>query len=211
MSNNIDGSQWTLADKIFFGGIGYSSFCLPTNFAKLIVTILFPPMGQLILILEDTITDTFPFITWESVKKLCTYKSLNTIVYSLLLTTMFYIPGLVYVLTNIVESERKLNYDVQGQTIYEGTDSYGQSLRITSTQINGILYVKEISENGIKTIFQKSINKLTDEENTAIDNVRRYGKSALNELSNSGSSIEGGLTQAGENIASGLGNIGGLF
>jgi len=211
MSNNIDGSQWTLFDKVMFGGMGYGSVCLPTNFFKIIVTILFPPMGQLILILEDTITDTFPFITWESVKKLCTYKSLNTIVYSLLLTTMFYIPGLVYVLTNIVESERKLNYDVQGQTIYEGTDSYGQSVRITSTQINGILYVKEISENGIKTIFQKSINKLTDEENTAIDNISKYGKSALNELSNSGSSIEGGLTQAGENIASGLGNIGGLF
>jgi hypothetical protein len=116
----------------------------------------------------------------------------------------------VYTLTNIVESERKVNYDVQGQTIYESVDAYGDPIRITKTSINGILYVKEISENGTKTIFQKSVNKLTNEDNTAIDNVRRYGKSALNELS-SGSSIEYGLTQAGENISSGLGNIGNLF
>lgn len=210
MSNNIDGSNWMLFDKIIYGGFGYGSFCLPTDFFKVIVAILFPPLGELINILEDTITDSFPFITWDSIKKLCTYKSLNTIVYSFLLTTLFYIPGLVYTLTNIVEKERKINYDVQGQTIYESVDAYGDPIRITKTSINGILYVKEISENGTKTIFQKSVNKLTNEDNTAIDNVRRYGKSALNELS-SGSSIEYGLTQAGENISSGLGNIGNLF
>lgn len=209
MSNNIDGSNWKSFDKIMYGGFGYGSFCLPSDFFKVVVTILFPPLGQLILILEDTITDSFPFITWDSIKKLCTYKSLNTIVYSILLTTIFYIPGLVYTLTNIVESERKVNYDVQGQTIYESVDAYGDPIRITKTSINGILYVKEISENGIKTIFQKSVNKLTNEDNTAISNISKYGKSALNELS--GDSIGSGIEKTGEGIASGLGNIGNLF
>ena len=179
----MDANNWTLFDKIMYGGLGYSAFCLPTDFFKVIVAILFPPMGELINILEDTITDTFPFITWESVKKLCTYTTLNTIVYSFLLTTLFYIPGLVYTLTNIVEKQRKINYDVQGQTIYESYDIYGEPVRITKTTINNILYVKEISVNGAKTIFQKSITKITDEERKAIDNINKTGKTALDALS----------------------------
>jgi uncharacterized membrane protein YqaE (UPF0057 family) len=207
----MDANNWTLFDKIMYGGLGYSAFCLPTDFFKVIVAILFPPMGELINILEDTITDTFPFITWESVKKLCTYTTLNTIVYSFLLTTLFYIPGLVYTLTNIVEKQRKINYDVQGQTIYESYDIYGEPVRITKTTINNILYVKEISVNGAKTIFQKSITKITDEERKAIDNINKTGKTALDALSDLESSIESGFVKTGENISSGIGRLGNLF
>ena len=207
----MDANNWTLFDKIMYGGLGYSAFCLPTDFFKVIVAILFPPMGELINILEDTITDTFPFITWESVKKLCTYTTLNTIVYSFLLTTLFYIPGLVYTLTNIVEKQRKINYDVQGQTIYESYDIYGEPVRITKTTINDILYVKEISVNGAKTIFQKSITKITDEERKAIDNINKTGKTALDALSDLEDSIESGFVKTGENISSGIGRLGNLF
>jgi uncharacterized membrane protein YqaE (UPF0057 family) len=207
----MDANNWTLFDKIMYGGLGYSAFCLPTDFFKVIVAILFPPMGELINILEDTITDTFPFITWESVKKLCTYTTLNTIVYSFLLTTLFYIPGLVYTLTNIVEKQRKINYDVQGQTIYESYDIYGEPVRITKTTINDILYVKEISVNGAKTIFQKSITKITDEERKAIDNINKTGKTALDALSDLEGSIESGFVKTGENISSGIGRLGNLF
>jgi len=207
----MDANNWTLFDKIMYGGLGYSAFCLPTDFFKVIVAILFPPMGELINILEDTITDTFPFITWESVKKLCTYTTLNTIVYSFLLTTLFYIPGLVYTLTNIVEKQRKINYDVQGQTIYESYDIYGEPVRITKTTINNILYVKEISVNGAKTIFQKSITKITDEERKAIDNINKTGKTALDALSDLEDSIESGFVKTGENISSGIGRLGNLF
>ena len=207
----MDANNWTLFDKIMYGGLGYSAFCLPTDFFKVIVAILFPPMGELINILEDTITDTFPFITWESVKKLCTYTTLNTIVYSFLLTTLFYIPGLVYTLTNIVEKQRKINYDVQGQTIYESYDIYGEPVRITKTTINNILYVKEISVNGAKTIFQKSITKITDEERKAIDNINKTGKTALDALSDLEGSIESGFVKTGENISSGIGRLGNLF
>ena len=126
MSNTIDASQWTLFDKIMYGGSGYGSFCLPTDLFIITISCLFPPLGQLIIILEDTITDSFPYITWDSIRVLCTYNSLNTIVYSIILTTLFYFPGLVFVLTNISEKERKIYYDVQGKTIYQSTDKYGR-------------------------------------------------------------------------------------
>jgi uncharacterized membrane protein YqaE (UPF0057 family) len=213
MSNNIDASQWTLADKIFFGGLGYSSFCLPTNFFKVLIAILFPPLGEIINIIEDDITDTFPFFTWDSMKKLCTYNSLNTIVYSFLLTTLFYIPGLVYTLTNIVEKERKVNYDVQGQTIYEGIDNYGQSIRITSTNINGILYIKEISANRTKNIFQKAVSEITDKEQTAINNIKKNGRKSIDELTSSTnkSNLDEGIAEINSELDSGVSSIGGLF
>lgn len=107
---NIDGDGWTLFDKVMYGGFGYSAFCLPSDFFKVIVAIIFPPLGEIINIVEDSVSLTFPYITWDSIKNLCTYANINVIVYSFLLTTMFYIPGLVYTLTNIVNKERKVNY-----------------------------------------------------------------------------------------------------
>jgi uncharacterized membrane protein YqaE (UPF0057 family) len=155
MSNNIDASQWTLFDKIMYGGLGYSSFCLPTNFFKVVIAILFPPLGEIINILEDDITYTFPFITWDSIKKLLTFQSINTIVYSFLLTTLFYIPGLVYTLTNIVEKERKVNYDIQSQTIYKDTDELTSFKNKTKNSLE-IGYSK--TENILETGYNKTEN-----------------------------------------------------
>lgn len=207
MSNNIDASNWTLFDKVMYGGLGYSTFCLPTDFFKVIITILFPPLGEIINILEDDITDTFPWITWDAMKKLCTYKSLNTIVYSFLLTTLFYIPGLVYTLTNIVEKERKVNYDVKGQTIYEGVDAYGEQVRITKTTVDNVVYIKEVSSNGIKTLFKKPVADITEIDQNAINGISKSGKQSLNILnnvSNIGSDIGSGFEKTGS-------AIGGLF
>ena len=117
MSNIIKADQWTLFDKIMYGGLGYGSFCLPTDFFKVIIAIVFPPMGEVINIIEHTVNTSFPYINWECIKQLCEYKNLNTIVYSFLLTTLFYVPGLVYTLTNIVNKERKISYDPQGKLI----------------------------------------------------------------------------------------------
>ena len=108
---NIDEDGWALADKVFYGGLGYGAFCLPTDFFKVIIAIIFPPLGEVINIVEDSVSDSFPWITWDSLKKLCSFSNLNKIVYSFLLTTLFYIPGLVYTLTNIVNKERKVSYE----------------------------------------------------------------------------------------------------
>ena len=114
MSQIINAEQWTLFDKVMYGGLGYGAFCLPTDFFKVIIAIMFPPLGEIINIVEDTINTSFPYINLKSIKKLFEYTNLNTIVYSFLLTTLFYFPGLVYTLTNIVNKERKITYDSKG-------------------------------------------------------------------------------------------------
>jgi uncharacterized membrane protein YqaE (UPF0057 family) len=110
MSQHIDANNWTLFDKVLYGGMSYGSMCLPTDFFKVIVAIVFPPLGEIMNLIEDSVSDSFPYITWETMQKLCTYTSLNTIVYSFILTTLFYVPGLIYTLTNIVNKERNINY-----------------------------------------------------------------------------------------------------
>jgi len=101
----LSANDWTLYDKITYGGLGYGAFTLPSNFFIIIITCIFPPLGQLINILGNTISDIPPYFTLESLKLLIDYKNVKIIMYSFLLTSLFYIPGLVYVLGNIVDSD----------------------------------------------------------------------------------------------------------
>mgnify|MGYP003985060295 FL=1 len=110
MENDIDVSKWTLYDKVMYGGLGYGSFCLPTNFFKLIITIIFPPLGEIMNCIDTDLTFGFPYINWQVIKNLLTYENLNKIVYSFILTTLFYIPGLVYTLRNISDKDKKFLY-----------------------------------------------------------------------------------------------------
>jgi uncharacterized membrane protein YqaE (UPF0057 family) len=110
--NHINASNWTFFDKILYGGLGYGAFCLPTDFFKVIIAILFPPLGEIINIVENSVKDSFPYFTWDTFHALCSYQSLNKIVYSFILTTLFYIPGLVYTLTNIIQKERIVSNNI---------------------------------------------------------------------------------------------------
>lgn len=110
-ANYLNANDWTLFDKIMYGGLGYGSFCLPSDFFKVIFAIIFPPLGEIINIVEDTVSDSFPYFTWDTLVMLCSYNAITHLVYSLVLTTLFYIPGLVYTLTNIVNKERRVAYD----------------------------------------------------------------------------------------------------
>jgi hypothetical protein len=102
----IKSDDWTLFDKVMYGGLGYGPTCLPSNFFKLIIAILFPPLGEIINIIGDSISPEMPFITWDALKLLVKYENINRIVYSFVLTTMFYIPGLVYTLGNLAEADK---------------------------------------------------------------------------------------------------------
>lgn len=150
-ANNIDAGQWTLFDKIMYGGLGYGAFCLPTDFFKVIIAILFPPLGEIINIVEDTVTDTFPYFTWETLKLLSTYNALNHIVYSFLLTSLLYIPGLVYTLTNIVNKERKVHYDYSSY-IY---DNEKLKIASNSSTIDDLKYAGEQSLYGLEYTGEK--------------------------------------------------------
>jgi uncharacterized membrane protein YqaE (UPF0057 family) len=148
-ANYIDAGQWTLFDKIMYGGLGYGSFCLPSDFFKVIVAILFPPLGEIINIVEDTVTDTFPYFTWDTLRLLFSYNALNHIVYSLLLTSLLYIPGLVYTLTNIVNKERKVIYDTKSY-IYDNPKIEQPSY---SSTIDDLKYIGENTEYGFEYLY----------------------------------------------------------
>ena len=105
---HIDANNWTLFDKITYGGLGYGVFNLPSNFFIIILTCVFPPLGQIIHILGNTILPDYPFFTWDCLKiifkpspDVYTTSNFMKIIYSFILTSMFYIPGLTYVLENI--------------------------------------------------------------------------------------------------------------
>ena len=163
MSSIINAEQWTTFDKIMYGGFGYGAFCLPTNFIKVMITIIFPPLGEIINIIEETIINEFPFFTGETFNVLFTYKNLNTIVYSFILTTLFYIPGLIYTLTNIVNKQRKVSYDIiptQQIKIYN---------RKTNTYDDIIIQVEEgyvIIKKGNILIYRNSVGNLSDSQKT---------------------------------------------
>lgn len=146
-ANSIDASQWTLFDKILYGGLGYGSFCLPSDFFKVILAILFPPLGEVINIVEDTVSSVFPYFTWDTLRLLFSINALNHIVYSLILTTLFYIPGLVYTLTNIVNKERRVIYD-KSSYIYENPNIKQPS---GSSTTDDLQYVGNKIEGGLET------------------------------------------------------------
>ena len=98
-------SNWTLYDKVMYGGLGYSAFCLPTSFFKIIIAIIFPPIGEILCIIGDEISSNPPFLSWGFIQKLFSAVNINKIIYSFILTTLFYIPGLIYTLSNIADSE----------------------------------------------------------------------------------------------------------
>uniref|UniRef100_A0A6C0HLG1 Uncharacterized protein n=1 Tax=viral metagenome TaxID=1070528 RepID=A0A6C0HLG1_9ZZZZ len=99
LENQIKAGEWTLFDKVMYGGLGFGSFCVPTNLFKVLFTVIFPPLGEVINIVGDFVIDQFPYITYDSLKAIA--ENLNRIIYSFVLTSMFYIPGLIYTLSNI--------------------------------------------------------------------------------------------------------------
>jgi len=99
--------DWTLYDRLMYGGLGHGYFCLPTNLIRIIATVLFPPIATILKYLK--LSTEFPFITMESLVFLLQH--VDDILYSFILTALFYIPGLIYGLSNIKCSE--LGEDVE--------------------------------------------------------------------------------------------------
>lgn len=99
VENDILNNNYTLFQRTLYGGLCSGVLIIPTNFIKIILTLIFPPLGQVINILSEYFIDNFPWVTWNALKKLV--ENLNSIVYSFILTSLFYIPGLIYVLSKI--------------------------------------------------------------------------------------------------------------
>ena len=95
----IDAHEWTLFDRLMYGGLGYGAFCLPTNFFKIVFTVIYPPLGEILNVVSNFVLNEFPYITWDTIKEV--FNNMDRIIYSFVLTSMFYIPGLIYTLGNI--------------------------------------------------------------------------------------------------------------
>ena len=104
VENDIQSDNYTLFQKILYGGVSHGVIVIPTHFFKILITLLFPPIGEIfsaITSVPEYIADTFPWITWDAIRNLVKFETINRIVYCFILTSMFYIPGLVYVLANL--------------------------------------------------------------------------------------------------------------
>lgn len=97
--SRIDAHEWTLFDRLMYGGLGYGAFCLPTNFFKIVFTVIYPPLGEILNVVSNFVLNEFPYITWDTIKEV--FNNMDRIIYSFILTSMFYIPGLIYTLGNI--------------------------------------------------------------------------------------------------------------
>jgi hypothetical protein len=106
VENKIFSDKYDLFDRVLYGGIGHGVITIPTHIFKVIFTIIFPPIGEILNIVEDYLLDQFPYITWDTLKMLLDFKNLNRIIYSFLLTSLFYVPGLVYTLAKLTIKSR---------------------------------------------------------------------------------------------------------
>jgi len=88
----IDEDNFTLWDRFLYGGLGYSMITLPSNLFRIIGTVLFPPLG----VIMKYIINGFPYIDFAGL-----ITNFDEIIYVLVLTTFFYIPGLIYSLSLI--------------------------------------------------------------------------------------------------------------
>ena len=57
-------------------------------------------------IVSDYLLDEFPYITWDTIKELFKFENLNKIIYSFILTSLFYVPGLVFTLAHLTIKSR---------------------------------------------------------------------------------------------------------
>jgi len=102
---DIYNGKYNLVSKVLYGGIASGVVVIPTNAVKIVLTLIFPPLGTILEIIGDALLNEFPYITWDTLKKIFEYKNFNKILYSFLLTSLFYVPGLVYVLAQITTSQ----------------------------------------------------------------------------------------------------------
>jgi len=117
VENKIYSDTYDLFDKCLYGGLGHGVMVFPSHVFKIIFTIIFPPLGVLINTIEKDFNHSYPFITWDIIIKI--FRDLNKIIYSYILTSLFYIPGLIYTLSHhsIGSSDTKSSRGIVGSII----------------------------------------------------------------------------------------------
>ena len=96
---DIRTGNYDLFSRILYGGICSGAVVIPTNFIKVILTLIFPPLGTLLEVIGNGLLNEFPYITWDALIRIFDPTNFNTIIYTFVLTSLFYVPGLVYTLS----------------------------------------------------------------------------------------------------------------
>ena len=120
--DTVTPDQWTLYDKILYGGFVYSSFCMPDNVLTIVLTIIFPPLGLISALISKHIDNKMPWLNIDTIAVI--YKNFSKIVYSFILTSLFYLPGLIYVMNYINRPKNSYedNEDNEGNEGNEGNE-----------------------------------------------------------------------------------------
>lgn len=77
------GSDPSALEQMLYGGFGGKSICIPSGLGTLIITVLFPPIAVL----------------YE--QYLNGFNNINRIFMNIILTSMFYFPGLLHALSGM--------------------------------------------------------------------------------------------------------------
>ena len=48
LETKIDNNEYTLFDRFLYGGLGHGYFCFPTNLVRILMTVIFPPLGTIL-------------------------------------------------------------------------------------------------------------------------------------------------------------------
>lgn len=117
----IDRDEYTMIDKLIYGGFVSGYLVLPTNILKIICTIIFPPLGIIVNEIIDELKEN---------RLMKFFYIIDKIIYSIILTMFFYFPGLIYSLSQIsrptpqFEEERDKQINI-GDKLSEETKDFG--------------------------------------------------------------------------------------
>jgi len=95
IKQRISDGEYSLFDKIMYGGLGYGYLCIPSDVFKWIFTGIFPPIGIFIHYFGK-LSSSFPYITSQNLKNIIYH--IDEFIIAFLGTMLFYIPGLMYVI-----------------------------------------------------------------------------------------------------------------
>lgn len=106
ITEKVENNEYTLYDKVMYGGLGYGYLCLPANIFKILVSILFPPLGILVNNVGE-VEPEFPYITLKNFENII--MKFDEFIISLLLTALFWVPGIIYTLSKLKQDKTKIS------------------------------------------------------------------------------------------------------